>query len=227
VHYILLVLFIAFLLHYWVWVLFGILAFGAIAWGFHAAFGINILASPSKPERNRRTRVRRTVHIEVRSEPPSAPTQPTLRLHDTPTIALAASASRIPSSVPTRGLVIMAEPIEKILAGTKTLELRSKHNRQLGPVALIKKGSGQIYGVAEIVDSIGPMSFTDLQQRTGEHGVEPRRLREVFDKGWIYGWRLARVRRLPRPIPYVHRGMSQVNLDDAAIAELKRVLNGF
>lgn len=138
-------------------------------------------------------------------------------------MSLSPPGSRV---VPTRGLVIMEEPLAQILSGEKTMELRSKHNRQLGPIALIEKGSGKIYGVAEIVESIGPMSFDKFCSRADEHGVQPHRLREVFDKGWIYGWRLQSVVPLRNPIPYIHKGMSQVKLDPAAIEGLRRELGG-
>lgn len=126
----------------------------------------------------------------------------------------------VPAGVPTRGLVIMEDPLNKILQGRKTMELRTKHNRQLGLIALIKKGSGKIYGVAEIVESIGPMSFDEFRARANEHAVEPERLLEVFEMGWNHGWRLRNVVPLKEPISYIHKGMSQVNLDTEAIKAL-------
>lgn len=126
--------------------------------------------------------------------------------------------------VPTRGLVIMEEPLNKILQGRKTMELRSKHNRQLGLIALIKKGSGKIYGVAEIVESIGPMSFDEFRAHAYEHAVEPEMLREIFEMGWDHGWRLRNVTRLKSPVSYIHKGMSQVKLDPGAIEALSRQL---
>lgn len=127
--------------------------------------------------------------------------------------------------VPTRGLVIMEEPLNKILQGRKTMELRSKHNRQLGPVALIKKGSGKIYAVAEIVESIGPMTFEEFQDHAREHAVEPERQKEVFyENGWNHGWRLKNVKSLKTPVSYIHKGMSQVKLDPYAIDALSRQL---
>lgn len=129
-----------------------------------------------------------------------------------------------PPGVPTRGLVIMEEPLTKILQGRKTMELRSKHNRQLGLIALIKKGSGKIYGVAEIVESIGPMSFDEFRAHASEHAVEPERLREIFDFGWNHGWRLRNVTPLTSPVSYIHKGMSQVKLDPQAMAALSRQL---
>lgn len=41
-------------------------------------------------------------------------------------------ATSINSSVPMRGLVIMSEPLEKILSGKKTLELRKRNNKMRG-----------------------------------------------------------------------------------------------
>lgn len=123
--------------------------------------------------------------------------------------------------VPTRGLVVTSGPLDQILSGRKTLELRSKHNRQLGTVALIRKGSGLIVGVADIVESIGPMDQQEMFRRSQEHCVEPSRVVEVMAKGWVFGWRLTNVKKLSRPVAYVHKGMSQVHLDEQAIEHLR------
>lgn len=120
----------------------------------------------------------------------------------------------------TRGLVIAEEPLNRILSGKKTMELRAKHNRRLGPIALIMKKSKKVFGVARIVESIGPMDFKEFTARAGEHCVEKQRLREVFDQGWIYGWRFAGIKRLRHPVSYIHKGMSQVILDPRAVAEI-------
>ncbi|KAB2310673.1 ASCH domain-containing protein [Betaproteobacteria bacterium SCN2] len=137
------------------------------------------------------------------------------------------NSENIPFIVPTRGLVIMEEPLNKILQGRKTMELRSKHNRQLGPVALIKNGSGKIFAVAEIVESVGPMTYEEFQARAHEHAVEPERQRDVFfEKGWTHGWRLKNVIRLSSPVNYTHNpgAVTYVNLDADAIKELNRQL---
>jgi hypothetical protein len=123
-----------------------------------------------------------------------------------------------------RGLVVDAGPLEKILSGNKTMELRSKHHRQLGLIALIQKGSKRIFGVAEIVESIGPMTMAEFKARASEHSVEPSRLQQVFDEGHIIGWRMKNIRRLIMPVPYIHKGMSQVKLDEAAIQALQVAL---
>ncbi len=127
------------------------------------------------------------------------------------------------SGVPTRGLVIMEEPLKQILQGRKTMELRSKHNRQLGPVALIMKGTGKVYAVANIVDSIGPMSFEEFRAESWRHAVEPERMREIHAR-WNIGWVLNGLVVLLEPVPYVHKGMSQVKLNQQAIDGIARQL---
>lgn len=128
----------------------------------------------------------------------------------------------IGSEVPTRGLIINPEPLEKILSGMKTLELRKKNNKTRGRIALIQKGSGKIIGFATIGDSVGPMTFSDFTARIHEHGVEPHRLRLVFDDGYVVGWKLSEVGRLRTPVSYVHKAgaVIWVALDDADRAAL-------
>jgi hypothetical protein len=50
-----------------------------------------------------------------------------------------------------KGLIIAAPHIDRILAGRKTREMRNRQVRHRGAVALIKKGSGRVIGVAKIV----------------------------------------------------------------------------
>lgn len=44
-----------------------------------------------------------------------------------------------------RGLIILPEPLRKILNGSKTWEIRSRATAVRGPVALIESGSGMGY----------------------------------------------------------------------------------
>lgn len=122
---------------------------------------------------------------------------------------------------PTRGLVIKAEALHKILDGRKTMELRSKPNLQLGPVALIEKGSKKIYAVANLVESVDLSDIYAFRKASKEHAVEADRINEVFAKGWTNGWVLADVTTLAAPVDYIHKGMSQVKLDTAAIDALE------
>jgi hypothetical protein len=62
--------------------------------------------------------------------------------------------------LPTRALVIAAPYIDYILSGAKTWEMRTRPTRVRETIGLIRKGSGQIVGVAEIVDSTSDLSHS-------------------------------------------------------------------
>ena len=51
-----------------------------------------------------------------------------------------------------KGLVIRSPWIDHILAGKKTWEMRTRATSTRGRIALIKAGSGLIYGTAELVE---------------------------------------------------------------------------
>jgi hypothetical protein len=103
-----------------------------------------------------------------------------------------------------KGLIIDTPHIDRILSGAKTWELRSSHTKIRGRVALIRKGSGQVVGTAEIIDSLGPMSDTDMLQNIAKHMVEEARLKEGKLSKYRYAWVLANPRRLAKPVPYAH-----------------------
>ena len=134
---------------------------------------------------------------------------------------------QLSSAIPVRGLIIRPEPLEKILSGKKTLELRSRSNQIRGEIALIRKSSGHIVGVAQIGDSVGPMEFAEFASRANEHGVEQNRLQEVFDSGYTTGWKLSNIRRLRTSVPYLHKAgaVTWVMLDEMAVAGLQLALS--
>ena len=70
---------------------------------------------------------------------------------------------------------------------------------------------------ADIMESVGLMGLVEFEAHARKHGIEPLRQQVIFDKDWNTGWRLHNVRRLQQPILYVHKGMGQVKLDDAAV----------
>ena len=51
-----------------------------------------------------------------------------------------------------KALIIKSIPIDKILAGTKTWEMRSTPTKTRGRIGLIKSKSGKIWGQANLVD---------------------------------------------------------------------------
>jgi hypothetical protein len=102
--------------------------------------------------------------------------------------------------------LIIAEPwISAILRGEKAWEMRKTGCKLRGPIALIRKGSGQVVGVAELIDSRPPL-INRNQYAAAEpyHRVPPTRYEMAFAEGWRTPWVLANARALARPVPYKH-----------------------
>jgi hypothetical protein len=124
------------------------------------------------------------------------------------------------------GLIIRPEPLEKILNGRKTWEMRSDpiHKREM--IALIQKGSKAIYGVADIVDSIGPLSREEMIANESKHLIDPSRLDSPEVAKYRYAWVLANVRRLKHPVPYLHKPgqVKFVGLDEMTVIAIGEAL---
>lgn len=100
----------------------------------------------------------------------------------------------------THGLLILKEPLDKILAGTKTWEIRGRATARRGPIALIQSKSGQVVGTCEVVDVVGPLTLAELwknEARTGFRPSEP-------PYATTYAWVVRNARRLAEAIPYEH-----------------------
>jgi hypothetical protein len=106
-----------------------------------------------------------------------------------------------PSKQPiTHGLLIMKEPLDKILAGTKTWEIRGKATARRGPIALIESKSGHVVGTCEVVDVVGPLTLAELQKNAKRAGSRAEQLHYETTFAWV----LRNARRLPKPVPYRH-----------------------
>jgi hypothetical protein len=121
-----------------------------------------------------------------------------------------------------KGLIIESTPIEKILAGRKTWEMRSTPTKVRGTIALIRKGSGQIVGTAELVDSVGPLSADDVRNNEDKHQIEPTRQADPKIAKYRHAWVLRNARRLERPVRYEHPAgaVIWVSLGDAVTHQL-------
>jgi ASCH domain len=67
-----------------------------------------------------------------------------------------------------KGLVIAEPWISLILSGEKTWEMRPKVTSYRGPLAVIRKGSGMVIGIVNLVDCIPG-------QREAEYGASAAR----------------------------------------------------
>lgn len=127
-----------------------------------------------------------------------------------------------------KGLLIQQPWIEEILAGRKTWELRGTAAKQRGEVALIQSKSGTVVGVAELVDSVGPLSIEELRQTTERHRVPAAR----FDHGSrykkTYAWVFRDAQRLAQPVPYKHPNgaVIWVKLEPSVIAQIREQRSG-
>jgi hypothetical protein len=128
-----------------------------------------------------------------------------------------------------KGLIVASPHIDRILAGRKTWEMRSRHVLYRGPVGLIRKGSGLVVGMANIVGCKGPLSWTEFR-RTRKHALHRTELRAAFNNRWRIAWILADIRSLATPLRYRHRtgAMSWVTLgaavSKAIIRKARRVV---
>jgi hypothetical protein len=104
-----------------------------------------------------------------------------------------------------KALVVDEPWIGMILRGEKTWEMRKGVCKYRGPIALIRKGSGQVVGTARVVDC-RPALDTSAAYAAAQphHGILPARQGQAFADGWRTPWVLAEARRLPHAVPYKH-----------------------
>lgn len=103
-----------------------------------------------------------------------------------------------------RALVVDDPWIGMILDGAKTWEMRSKVTRQRGPIALIRKGSGQVVGVATLTDCAAPITAEAYAAAEDRHRIPTARQPWAIANGYVVPWVLEDARALPRPVPYRH-----------------------
>lgn len=123
----------------------------------------------------------------------------------------------------TKALIIASPFIERILAGTKTWEMRSTATKQRGRIALVRKGSGLVVGTAELSDSVGPLTRAQMLDNTDRHRVDTDRILSGAVDKWTYAWVLRDVRPLAQPVQYIHPSgaVIWVTLDTAARSMLE------
>lgn len=115
--------------------------------------------------------------------------------------------------------LIIAEPwIGRVLACEKTWEVRSRDTRVRGRIGLIRKGSGTVVGVAELVGRLPKLPISKLRANTARHGVRAEEIGDDFK--WDTAWVLDRARPLSAPVPYPHPAgaVIWVNLDPKVTA---------
>ncbi|MBL3554762.1 MULTISPECIES: ASCH domain-containing protein [Marinobacter] len=102
------------------------------------------------------------------------------------------------------GLVVSEPWLTRILEKGKRWEMRSAKSNRRGPIALIEKGSGQVVGVAELVDVKGPFGNKEMAANEDSHQI-PSEIYGASDYKWHYAWVLENATALPSAVPYKHK----------------------
>lgn len=120
--------------------------------------------------------------------------------------------------MPLKGIIIDEPWISEILSGRKTWEMRGKTWKHRGEVALIRKGSGKIVGMARMTDCLDRLDEAELRRTENLHRIPPAKIAMAIDKRWTIPWVLEDVQPLSEPVAYVHKSGAQtpVNIDEAA-----------
>lgn len=94
--------------------------------------------------------------------------------------------------------------------------MRSTSTSFRGWFALIRKGSGAVFGIARLVGSGTSLSQDQMLANCDKHQIPPDMIKSGSVANWNTPWELAEIRKLPRPVPYMHRpgAVTWVSLDD-------------
>ncbi|MGP9819349.1 hypothetical protein ACTZWW_04985 [Salinarimonas sp. NSM] len=103
-----------------------------------------------------------------------------------------------------KGLTIRDPWIDLILDGLKTWELRTSATANRGPIALVRKGSGLIEGVATLVDVLPPLDRRGLAESEELHRIPPEEQENAIANGWLTPWVFVDPIRFAEPVPYLH-----------------------
>jgi hypothetical protein len=123
-----------------------------------------------------------------------------------------------------KGLVVDEPWVSMIIAGEKIWEMRSRNTQVRGRIALIKKGSKTVVGVADLVGTLPKLSRAELKANVDKHRVSESYIGEDFKHSTA--WVLERAQPLREPVRYRHPAgaVIWVNLDPAVAVFVEQQL---
>lgn len=126
--------------------------------------------------------------------------------------------------------IVIDEPwISLILSGQKTWEMRKGNCSYRGQVALIRKGSGQVVGIANVVGSLSPLLTAEAYSAAEpKHHIPPARQEQARNDGWATPWVLEGAKPLAEPVSYRHPSgaVIWVNLEPEVAAAVQSQVVG-
>lgn len=103
-----------------------------------------------------------------------------------------------------KGLVIESQWVSLILAGRKTWEMRSQATNIRSTIGLIRKGTGHLFGVVDLVDCFKPLSTEQMIANVALHQIPEHMIRGGGVEKWRTPWVLENPVSLRTPVPYDH-----------------------
>lgn len=104
-----------------------------------------------------------------------------------------------------KGLIIKPKWADLILDGFKTVEVRGSNTKIRGKIGIIKSGSKQVYGTANLFDCIemDELTFNSVYRKCHRLDISYDELLKIYPRP--YAWCLKDVKKFDSPIPYEHK----------------------
>jgi len=128
----------------------------------------------------------------------------------------------------TRGLIIADPWVSHILDGRKDWEMRSQATAMRGWFGLIRKGSGQVAGLARLVECGQALSQSEMIGSIDHHRIPEEMIRRGEVAKWVVPWKLADIIPFEQPITYQHKSgaVTWVTFSAEEIRQLNQYLEG-
>jgi len=123
-----------------------------------------------------------------------------------------------------KGLVVAEPWVSLIISGEKIWEMRSRNTLVRGRIALIRKGSKTVIGIADLVRTLPKLTPSELKASVVNHRVPESEIGKDFKQSTA--WVLQHARPLREPVPYRHPvgAVIWVNLDPEVAAMVEKRL---
>lgn len=104
----------------------------------------------------------------------------------------------------THALIIRDPWVGLIMSGKKTWEMRSTNTKMRGLVGLIRQGSGQVVGLANLIETLPALTSDDYARFESYHQIPLKDQPAAISRRWTRPWVFAAARSIPKPISYEH-----------------------